>query len=649
MRAVGTGTNNGLRTEQPGVTLRSVAFGLVLAVLVNTMITVAEFLLQASRMNLSHFPVALLSLYTIGVVVARFMRFTTAELATVLAIGLVAAAVPTSGLMGFWLGLLATPHYFAAPENRWAEIYHPNIPGWFVPRDHNRAIEWLYNGLPPGEPLPLAEWLTPLFWWLSLIAALGLMTLCIAAILRKPWVEHERLPFPIAEVGITLARTNNVNDRLPAIFHNTLFRVGFGIAFFIFAWNTIEFFNPGWPTIRLYYDTLTLAQGFPWFALRFNLLTLGLCYFANTNVLMSVWAWFLIIGVQHMIFNRVGYTVGPLGDDWSSVDPMAGWMGFGALTMLVLYGLWTSREHLRRVIRAAVRGGPDNDDQRELLSFRVAVFGLIGAIVYIVAWLHAAGMAISMALVWLGATIVIFVGVARIVSETGLPYVRGPLTAQSFTAYALGQANYSSASITVLTFTYAFISQGKGLFMTPVMQAARLASEVRSARKIAHAVVASLVLAIIFGIVITLYLGYKHGAFNFNNYPFSRAGQSMLRHASKYINDPAPAAWDRMQFFGIGAGVMLLVSYLRAQFYWWPLHPIGLTVATTYATLNSVLMVFVAWLTKVIVLHIGGVQLYNRTKPLFLGLAVGYAMGVAFSFLVDYVWFPGAGHPVHNW
>ena len=94
---------------------------------------------------------------------------------------------------------------------------------------------------------------------------------------------------------------------------------------------------------------------------------------------------------------------------------------------------------------------------------------------------------------------------------------------------------------------------------------------------------------------------------------------------------------------------MLLFSFLRARFYWWPLSPIGLTIATTYATINSVLMVFFAWLTKVIVLHVGGVQLYHKSKPFFLGLATGYALGVAFSWLVDAIWFPGAGHQVHNW
>ncbi len=632
-----------------GVTVRAVAFGLVLGLLVNTMITTAEYGYHASRMNLSHFPVALFALYTIGIFFAKALRFTTSEIAAVLAMGLVAAAIPTSGLLGFWLGVIAAPYYFASPENRWSEIFHPHIPDWFAVRDLNHTIEWFYIGLPPDQTAPLREWFVPLFWWLSLIAAIVLMSLCIAAILRKPWVENERLVFPIVEAGMTLARTDQPGQRVPTVFRSTLFKVGFGISFFIFAWNAIGFFDVGWPVIQLNYGGYTAFKGFIYFTLRFNLLTLGLCYFANTNVLLSVWAWFLIIGLQHMIFNRLGYTIGPLGDDWSSIDPMASWEAFGALTVLVLYGLWVARAHLRTVVRAAFLGGPENDDERELLSFRVALFGLIGSVIYIIAWLTSAGMALSMAIVWLAATLIIFVGVARIVSETGLPYVRGPLTAQSFTAYGLGTANYTPASITILTFTYGFISQGKGLFMSPFMQAAKLAGEVRSARRITYAVVTAMVAAMAFGIVMTLWMGYTQGAFNFRDYPFSSASRHMFSLTAKYINDPSPVAWQRWQFFGIGGAAMLLFSFLRARFYWWPLSPIGLTIATTYATINSVLMVFFAWLTKVIVLHIGGVQLYNKSKPFFLGLATGYALGVAFSWLVDAIWFPGAGHQVHNW
>lgn len=632
-----------------GVTVRAVLLGAGTALLVNVWITYAEYVVHASRMNLSHFPVALLAAYLVIATLVRRWRFSAGEVATVLAMGLVATAVPTSGLMGFWLGVMAAPFYFAAPENRWAELYHPHIPTWFVPRNISRSIEWFYNGVPPGQSAPWHEWLIPLFWWLSLIGAIVTLSLCVAALLRKPWVEHERLVFPIAEVGTMLARCEPGNDRVPAILHSRLFWIGFSLPFFVFAWNTIGFFQPGWPAISLNYGSLVLLQGFAPFQLRFNFLTLGLCYFANTSTLLSLWVFFLAMGTQHMIFNRVGYTVGLLGDEWSSVDPMAGWESFGALAVLVLWGLWTAREHLRRAWRAALRNAPEDDDARELLTYRVAIFGGMAALVYVVAWLHTAGMAWRVALAWTFATVIIFVGVARIVSETGLPYVRGPLTAQSFTAYGLGTASCSGASITMLAFSYAFISQGKGLFMTPFMHAAKLASEVGSARRMATAVIGAMVVGIAICLVLTLYLGYTMGAYNFQDYPFSAAGRRMLVITEKYVTDPVPLAWDRWRFFGIGAAVMAILTWLRHRFYWWPLSPLGLTIATTYATLQSVLMVFVAWAAKTIILRIGGVNLYNRGKFYFLGLAAGYAMGVAFSFVIDLVFFPGAGHSVHSW
>ena len=102
-------------------------------------------------------------------------------------------------------------------------------------------------------------------------------------------------------------------------------------------------------------------------------------------------------------------------------------------------------------------------------------------------------------------------------------------------------------------------------------------------------------------------------------------------------------------FFGIGAAVMGVLVFLRYRFPWWPMHPVGFTIPLTYATLNSVFAVFLAWLLKSIVMRIGGANLYNRTRPLCLGLIVGYALGVGLSFLGDYIWFFGDGHGVHSW
>jgi hypothetical protein len=48
-------------------------------------------------------------------------------------------------------------------------------------------------------------------------------------------------------------------------------------------------------------------------------------------------------------------------------------------------------------------------------------------------------------------------------------------------------------------------------------------------------------------------------------------------------------------------------------------------------------------------MRIGGVALYRKSKPFFLGLLTGYAFGIATSFLVDVIWFWGDGHYIHSW
>jgi len=108
--------------EPGGVSVRAVGVGTLLVVWVNFWVTYAEYVVHASRMNISHFPVALFaSFFVLAVSVALLRRYgrrfqlTASDLAVVLAMGMVGAMVPTSGLMGFFLGVIATPFYFATP------------------------------------------------------------------------------------------------------------------------------------------------------------------------------------------------------------------------------------------------------------------------------------------------------------------------------------------------------------------------------------------------------------------------------------------------------------------------------------------------------------------------------------------------------
>ena len=115
------------------------------------------------------------------------------------------------------------------------------------------------------------------------------------------------------------------------------------------------------------------------------------------------------------------------------------------------------------------------------------------------------------------------------------------------------------------------------------------------------------------------------------------------------MRNPFQTDWEKMGFLGLGAGTMALLTFVSYRFSWCPIHPVGLAVFGTDVVWHSALAVFLAWVAKLVVLRVGGASLYQRSRPFFLGLLVGYAAGVTLSFVVDVTWFPGAGHCLHSY
>jgi hypothetical protein len=87
---------------------------------------------------------------------------------------------------------------------------------------------------------------------------------------------------------------------------------------------------------------------------------------------------------------------------------------------------------------------------------------------------------------------------------------------------------------------------------------------------------------------------------------------------------------------------------LRTRLPWWPLHPVGFTVSLQYPTRASFFSVFIAWLMKIIVLKVGGIELFNRSRVFIFGVLMGYTLGVLVSFILDIFFFMGQGHRMHT-
>ena len=69
----------------------------------------------------------------------------------------------------------------------------------------------------------------------------------------------------------------------------------------------------------------------------------------------------------------------------------------------------------------------------------------------------------------------------------------------------------------------------------------------------------------------------------------------------------------------------------------------------TFAVRGTIFTIFIVWIAKSLIFRIGGIALYRKGQPFFLGILAGFVIGVAISATVDVIWFPGEGHSVHHW
>ncbi|MCZ6632857.1 MAG: hypothetical protein O7G87_05585, partial [bacterium] len=619
----------------------------------------SSMLVHSSRADYAHLSVAFLIpfIFLLGVNLLferKGKGLSPSELLTICCTGLVAATTQGEWFAGYFLGVISTPTYFATPENRWSEILLDYIPRWAIVADPSATVGF-HESLPKGISAPWEAWMTPFFWWGGFLGALMAANVCLVVILRKQWVEHERLTFPIAQVMLELTGASGTSGRLSVLVRSRLFQTGFWLVLGLLCWNIAGWFITGFPRLPVLTSrNIFIGRGFPQLLFVVHPMTIACGYFTKSEVLFSIWAFHLLAILQAGIFNRVGFDIGG-SDPWCSFHPAIGWQSFGGMIVFVVWGLWVARAHLQTVFRKAFGLDESIDDSDEIVSYRTAVWVLLVACIYLILWLHQAGMAWGPLLSFWFGTLVLYLGLARIIVESGLVYLRGPITAQAFTFHLFGIANMGPLSAAALGLTWAFFCDAKTFGITTLAHIPRLgmAMAPRGRRRLVPVVLLSFVIGAVFVIYFTLFHGYHGvGAYNFGGSSFRGAGGGAVESwqlVAGRIQGTLGTDWDRVKFLGVGGVFTGFLLFLRYRFPVFSIHPIGFTIGASLILRSSASSIFLVWLTKAVLLKFGGLERYRKTAPLFLGMLTGHLVGIGLGVLVDVIWFHGDGHPLNRW
>lgn len=624
---------------------RTLLVGIFGTLLVSAIVASAELVAQTIQIGMMQLPPAAIALLFGLALVNRVLGWmnprwalSSREMAVVFIMMALGALMASRGLMERLIPIQVGVSYFA-PANNWDKIYFPYIQPFMVPWDPSATqpetqVQWFFQGIPYGTTPPWQNWLTSSANWLMLAGAVFFAFLCMSTLLRKQWVENERLPFPLVQLPLEIMRGGG------EFLGNRWFWFGVLIPVLIFTLNGLHKNFPTIPEITLNYPLKPLFANPPLdristFTIYLSFAAVGFFFLIPTELLFSFWFFYLLSKAQEIISLSLGLE---MDARHASAGAIIKWECSGAFFALAGYILYTARHHLRDVWQIAIGRKQQENPREEMMSYRVAFWGLWIALFFIVFWCMRMGMSPWVALAVFG--IYLFVQglvMARCTAEGGLLITEGcftPMDIFTMEKYAL----LSPRNLTVMAFVDGLFTRDlRGITITGFLDAQKIGDEVRLQRRtLFKTLVFGLVLAVGCAFVIQLWLPYQYGALNLYSYVYQSASVQFFRENAPFMSGGQDASipWMRPAFFLIGLLSTVLIAALRTHFTGFPLHPLGFAMSASWGVVILWFSMLVAWLVKAPLLRYGGMAMFRRVRPFFLGMIFGeFAMAFVWAIL----------------
>lgn len=535
---------------------------------------------------------------------------------------LITSAIISWGLVLNLIGFIAGVYYFSTPVNEWDKFIHPYLPKFLFIKDYE-ILKYFYEGLSKGMEIPYKIWFYILLRWFFFILGFYLLSIFLISIFRKQWIEKEKLAFPLTELPERMIKNASfLKDRLMWL--------GFFIPFFIYSLRGLSLIIPTFPRINLY-GSISAFRGQFGFPLNLHFEVIGLSFFMPKDVLLSVWLFAIIYIIFTGTFKLTGYTIGYTIPFTDPAPQQLAFFSFGALIVYVIFSLIVAKTHLKEVLLHSLMI-KKIDDRNEIIPYRVAFWGFIICFIYLILWMNFLGLRPLISFYFIIITILIFLGITKIISQTGLAYYRAPMIPFGATLYIFGHNLMGEKGIVGISTSFIWAGDIRTSVMTSTANGVKICSNfMKNLRRVFLPILISIFVSFVFTSWIVIYFSYKLGAANLYSWHLKRMSDFVLSYTKSEIQKQVSFGKQQILFTIYGGILMFFLTYIKNRFIWWPISPIGLAIGLPLPIFFNWFPIFIAWILKILIMKYGGVKFYQRSKTFFCGMVLG-------SFFTGGIW-----------
>lgn len=552
---------------------------------------------------------------------------TRVEMITVYVMLSISAGVCSHEMMAILVGMMGHATFFKTEANQWGPMFEEKLPNWLVVKDPTSLHNFYYGNSSILRYENYGPWIVPVICWSAFAAVLLWTMLCLNSILRKQWVENERLTFPI--VTLPLEMTHESGE----LFRNKQMWIGFAISGALTLIAGLNFLWPSVPYLRIVRQNVGqyITQP-PWNAMgaisvAFYFWAIGIAYIMPLELSASCWIFYWINKFELVFCRAMGYSdLAVPGGGFDNTYPFAISQTYGAYIGFFVISMWSSRHYLARVFRTAFLGTREEDESREPVSYKTAILGAVFGFLFLCGFARAMGMSPALVPVVFILYFIVVVLVSRIRAELGFPthdaYIMG---AHKPVVTVVGTEHLSQADLS-----------GFGLFMwinrdwssspSPHMiESFKLAEQCGcTQRQMFKAALIAGIIAMPIGFFMLLQAYYHYGGATARMESWATGfGRDCWGHVEKWIKSPVTANGTSLSFVGVGFLISIALGWIRLRVLNFPLHPLAYAMSTSWGVGQLWLPLLIGSTAKFITLKMGGLKGYRTALPFFLGLILG--------------------------